>query len=850
MDSTIYRRDLYSAYSDTCKKHSDNTLFVFKGDEISYSETLKKAKRRAAFLSSLGYGQGDVIGILAGSSPDWCITFMAITSISAVALPLDTGLKNDQYRSMMNDAGVKAVFLSEEYRDCIEGVDALEIALDVNMGEEDDFIYSESDCDSTAVLIFTSGTTGFPKIVELSHSNILHIAYVCTDLEEYTEKDVTLAILPLFHVYALESTFMAPLVTGSSMVLQDSLKGPDIMKSLAENDITIFPAAPVMWELFFDGIAGRVKSESLIKYRLFMFCVRNARLLKRLGFGIILKKLFQPVHDVFGNSHRFFISGGAPLKEEYFNYYKNMGFNIMEGYGLTETTGPIAIPYYKKARSGSVGPPIPGNEVRIKNINEDGTGEIWLKGDAVTSGYYMNEEANKEAFDSQGCFFTGDLGHIDSENNIYIRGRIKNVIVLDSGKNIYPEEVEFYFRQSELISEIAVFERKIDNRVCAFAVIVPSDRSADSYSSIKKEISRLNRGLPDYRKIRHFAVSFDELPKNTMKKILYRDVISLLDRGIYQQNEGESPVLMNMLKGATVHEEHVIDILKEKLNADILYINQSPEEFDIDSLKYIELIVHFEEKLNISIDINEFKQKKTMGEIVQYLSSLEKSDGSSLDDWIFRGEFETRPNRIFNPLHHLVIAFLGFVSRKCWGLEAVNLENLKFDNTILVANHQSFLDIIWIASHIPRQYRKNVYVTGKKEFSFLKYIFPIFPVIYVDGNNGIEVLKANADILRQGRSVIIFPEGTRTPDGRMQHFKNGAAYLSKNLDRKIVPVSIRGAFDIWPRQKRLPEFFTSKRGSVYVGDIIDPSGYDSVQSLNSAIESGVNAGLQAGIDQQ
>ncbi len=192
-------------------------------------------------------------------------------------------------------------------------------------------------------------------------------------------------------------------------------------------------------ELFFTGLTAKI-GVGTTKYRIFIFFVNHAPLLKALGLGFLVRKIFDPVHAAFGRSHRFFISGGAPLKREYFTYYRNMGFRFIEGYGLSETTGPIAIPYYKNSMAGSVGCPIPGNEVKIRNINEDGIGEIWFRGDAVMKGYYSNEAANRESFDDWGFFNTGDLGRLDRKGNIYVTGRMKNVIVLDSGKKAYPEE--------------------------------------------------------------------------------------------------------------------------------------------------------------------------------------------------------------------------------------------------------------------------------------------------------------------------------------------------------------------------------------------------------------------------
>ncbi|HPS58166.1 MAG TPA: AMP-binding protein [Spirochaetota bacterium] len=845
MDRSAYRRDIYTAATDICSRFSSSILFKTGSNTVTFGETLSRVMNRASFLAEKGYGKGDVIGILADNSPDWCITFLAICSTGGIALPLDINLQKESFEGMISSVKAKAVFTSGTHGEGISSVPLYDIHSDTGRPAVSSFRNTAVSCDDIAAMLFTSGTTGSPKIVQLTHANLLHIASVCTELEEYTQNDVTLAMLPFFHVYALEATFLAPFVTGSMIVLQNSLKGPDIMKSLADNPVTIFPAAPLMWELFFNGLTAKAKAQSEFKYRIFMFFVNNAPLIKAAGLGFILKKIFRPVHDAFGHSHRFFISGGAPLKQEIFRYYKNMGFNIMEGYGLSETTGPIAIPYYKKSKAGSVGAPIGGNEVMIKNTNDDGIGEIWLRGDAVMPGYFNNDEANSTVFDNAGFFNTGDLGRVDRKGNIYVTGRVKNVIVLESGKKVYPEELEFYFRQSPLLAEIAIFDRPSEGRPCVYAVIVPAARAAASYSDIRRTIGELNRNLPEYKRIQRFALSIDDLPKNTTRKILYSDIRALLDQGMYQENEIGSAVLRQLLTGENVTAENIISHLKTKLKTEKLYHNQTLADFNIDSLRFIELVVYLEQVLGVQINTEEMRGKQNLGELTAWLATLEKSTGQLLDERILKDEITTGIHRFFNPMHHVVLAVFKMISVLLWRVSVTNPENLVIENNLIIANHQSYLDIVWIAFSIPVAKRKDVYATGKRKLSFLKFIFPVLPIIYIDDNNSIEVLKAGADILRSGKTLIVFPEGTRTDDGLVHTFLSGAAYLAKNLDKKIVPISVNGAYSIWPRDRMFPRIFSSHKGKLVVGRIINPEEFSTVESLNSAVEEAVRAGISA-----
>jgi len=828
-------KNLSNAYQTLCQRHASRILF--KNQNISYARTWTQVTSRALFLEQKGYRKGDVVAILAVNSPEWCFTFMAITAIGAIALPLDTNLSARQYREMVQSVGARAAFVSASFRGVFDGLPVYPIEDEPPAIPNTCLAEPPLNLQDIATLLFTSGTTGQPKIVALTHENILHVAVVCTQLEEYTPDDVTLAMLPLYHVYAFESTFMAPLVTGSSIVFQNSLKGPDIIKTLSENPITIFPAAPQMWELFFDALLTKLKAQSSAKHKLFKFFLKAGPALNAVGLGFVVREIFRPVHDVFGHRMRFFISGGAPLKKEYFNHYRTMGFYIMEGYGLTETTGPIAIPYYKDAPAGSVGAPIRGNEVKIKNVNDDGIGEIWLRGPAVMPGYYRNEEANRQVFDDRNFFNTQDLGFVDHRGHIHVTGRIKNVIVLDSGKNVYPEELELYFRKSPLIGEITVFGRKVDGRETVYAVIVPTSKGTDAYTHLRREIASLNRDLPAYKTISRFALSADPLPRNSTRKVLVNEVIRLLDAGVYQTDAAGSATPRNVLSATGMREEEIIHLLGTILRAETLHANETLADHGIDSLGLVEMVVHLEETLNISIDIDRVNPLNTLEEFVLYLASCEAHSGASLDDMILHSPVETRARRFFNPLSSLILLLVRILAVICWRIKVVHAERMMPVNAIIIANHQSVLDPPLLVNLIPRRLRRNVFFIGKIELSWLKIPFAGAPVLFVDRTgNVVPSLKAAADVLRRGQSLIIFPEGTRTRSGKPGKFKSGAAYLAKHLNKTIIPVAIRGAFEIMPTGKVLPRFFGGHRLELHVGQPIDPKDFSSIEALTTHLQ--------------
>jgi len=840
--------NLYEFYKTTCDKFSEKILF---DNKITYNEALKLAEQRAAFLQSEGFKKGDVIALLAVSNAEWVITYMAINCMGGIVLPLDVNLPKEVFPAMIKRLKTKAVFISAEFKGYIKGLKNYPVSLDKSLEKKKKFKPVKISADDPATYIYTSGTTGTPKIVTLTHKNIFSTSENVAERAKMCTDDVFLCILPLYHVYALLACFAGPFAHGASFNYLTSLKGPDIMKSLAENPVTVFPAAPLLWEMIMDGIINKVKGESDFKYRLFKFFLDYGVVMRKIGLSFLPDKIFDPLHEMFGRNHRFFVSGGAPLKDKYRKYYKSMGFKVLEGYGLTETTGPITLPDPDNNYIGSVGPTIPGNESKIKNINDEGIGEVWLRGDSVMPGYFGNEEANKEVFDTDGFFNTGDLGRKDKHGNIYLTGRVKNVIVLSSGKNVYPEELESFYKQSEAIEEIAVFARNVNGSDKVYAVIVPVVKTEKSYGIVKNELSRLNKGLPSYKTVNDFAISFDKLPVNSARKIVYRDIIKLLEKGVFMESDNDKAVLQDVLTGQSPVEIETINIVKKKLKTDKIYARQSLSDYGVDSLGLVDLIVHLEEKLHISIDSEKIKRIQTMDAMLAYITSLEKSSGGNIADRLFKSEITEKKLLFFNPILYFWIGIIKFAFKYIWKVEIINREKLDIKNNIILANHTSYFDIPMLVHAFTVNNIKNTYAIGKEEVSDIKYVFPGMPVIWADyEKNTNEVFKKSSDLLRQDKSILIFPEGKRTDNGLMQEFKLGAAYLAKNTSRSIIPITINGAYDIWPSSNITPGLFRKGKAKLVIHDKINPADYKTVESLNAKIKQVIKSGLDPDVNKE
>ncbi len=822
---------LYEFYKATFLSFKNNT---FDGRDIDYALAFKLVKQRAGFLQDRGYNKGDIIGLLALNSTEWLLSYMAITTIGAIVLPLDTNLDSDTYNTMLSQVDAKGLYISKDFDFKFNDIDVIDIDEDIDSSFEDKFYLNKVKESDISTLLYTSGTTGTPKIVQLTHGNMFKASIGGNNFVQVAEGSLVLCMLPFYHIFGLHSTFLATFGVGSGYVCQPSLTAPEILRSLKENEINVFPAVPKLWEMMVDGIINKTKNSSKLKYKVLMFNLKHGRTLRRIGLGFIPKAVFKPVHAVFGESIHYLVTGGAPLKKQYFDYYYNMGFKIMEGYGLTETTSAICASdrnQYKPAQSGRA---LPGNEMKIKSSNDKGIGEIWFKGHNVFPGYYKNPEATKEVFDDEGWFNTGDLGFTDKFGELHVTGREKNLIVLDSGKNVYPEELEAFYIDSPLISEIAVFGKMEQGRETVYAVIVPS-RVDIKYSQIKKEINKFNNGRPTYKSVAGFAISFDPLPKTSKRTNINSKIIKNLNEGLYTTGDRDVTVIKEITSD-NEEKQILINILREELKQDKLYYNQGISDFNIDSLGIMNLIVQLEVKLSIKIEESIFSSIENIEAIINYLNSCEKGDGRSTFDELISGKITTKSISFFNPLFELFLQIFRLLSKVFWRVKVYNRENLDFKNSIVAVNHQSLLDILILLSSISYKVRKDMFITAKKELTFLKYIFPGISYVFVDrSHNTLPALKAGADLLRQGKTLVIFPEGTRTEDGRLREFKTGAAFLAKELKKNIIPMAIDGAYKVLPKKRFFPRIFTKQKISLTILKKIKPENYINLENLNKAI---------------
>jgi len=555
MTKTVLRNiTIHDILETINKRFGDITALQIKEKDgnyrkISYVELGRRAVDVSSALIKLGIEKGDRVAILSESRPEWVIACFGIISCGGIIVPLDVKLSEKEIQFILNDSQAKYVFVSEKHFGTIENlklvlpyVKNIIVFDDVNRSDvillknlkmkEGEKKYNPIYPEDTALIVYTSGTTGVAKGVELSYKNLLFQVVAISEIVHYSPKDQFLSILPLNHMLEITGGMIAPLYAGSCITYCESIKTTTLAQAMKETHTTAMVCVPLVLKMLHDGIMRKIEKMSPLRQNIFKGLLALSKGL--LKFNIRIGRAFFPaVHREFGSSLRGFISGGAPLNPEVELDMTALGFIVLQGYGLTETAPVIAVNTYKYNRIGTVGIPLEGSEVKILKEKENAKdGEILTRGPHVMKGYYKNPEKTAEVI-KDGWLHTGDIGYFDKDGFLHISGRIRNLIVLGAGKKVFPEEVEEVLGKSPFIKEICVIGRIASKGVrkgCeeVYAVVVPNLEAFDPAErkdevkikdKISQEIARLNRNLAEYKWPMDFEIRLEELPKTATRKI-------------------------------------------------------------------------------------------------------------------------------------------------------------------------------------------------------------------------------------------------------------------------------------------------------------------------------------------
>ncbi len=519
-------------FLETVVSEVPNDLFLTR-ENVTYSAFRDLVKKRAATLAGIGVKKGSVVGILAHNIPEFPISLFAIWYLGGQVLMLDTNLTPFEYDNMTKVAGCKLVLAEKsffyksanfKFYDITEKDKAIDPDLKpVSVGSED-----------IATLSFTSGSTGTPKIVPLTHYNLVECASSLEDMGQWLKRGDTLyGFLPMYHVFGFAVEILATIHYRGNVLMQSTINPKDILEDFKVYRPQIIPAVPRLWEVFRNKIIDGMKQKKV--WWLASFVLKYGPLLKKLGLGFLVKKIQQPVLAVFGGRARLLVAGGAAVKPEVETFYERLGLTFIQGYGLTETVGPVCISKPVKHREPfAFGGPITNNEVEIRGKNAEGIGVLWVRGHQVFGGYLNNPAANAEVFDEKGFFNTGDLVSMDKNGELHFHGRQKQVIVLDSGKNVYPSELEALFMEIPGVKNVAVFEHQVKDKTVAYGVFQVEE--GVSFDKLQKAVINANKKIASYKWVTHFAMTTKDLPLTSTQKIKHHVVRANLIAGEYPQS--------------------------------------------------------------------------------------------------------------------------------------------------------------------------------------------------------------------------------------------------------------------------------------------------------------------------
>ncbi|MFH1853722.1 MAG: AMP-binding protein, partial [Candidatus Omnitrophota bacterium] len=536
---------------------------------FTYGELYERIKGLAFHLSVLGIKKSDRAAIILENSPEWPMIFFALSYIGAIAVPIDPQLNDKDVGNIISDSGARLIFISrenQELRKAMEDKAAIIFIEEIEtLRPARNFQKADIGPDDVMLILYTSGTTDVPKGVMLTHKNLCANFYSLDRYRLFSCRDTVLSVLPLYHSYSLMTTLIMPLLSGAIVAYTLPDWSEKLTEYIKESRTTIFIGVPKIYQMMHAKMVKKLGSLSF-----------PAGLFVKFATSLGLARILLPgLRNAFGRDLRFFASGGAKLDKAITRDFLRMGLTILEGYGLTETSPVVSFNPLKRPKPGSVGRPVPDVKIKIINKDTDGIGEITIMGPNVMKGYYK-DEAKTNMVIKDGWFLSGDLGYIDRDGYLYITGRSKEIIVLSSGKNIYPNEIEKHYSATPYVKEMCMLgvQKDIDGIRLEYlhAIVVPDleffkDRGEMELRRVIKNVfSALSKDLPSYKHIMGFTVTQESLPRTVLGKIKRYEVEKRFIQGILKgQSEKRDELPQDKILSESENAKKLIECIKDAL---------------------------------------------------------------------------------------------------------------------------------------------------------------------------------------------------------------------------------------------------------------------------------------------
>ena len=830
-------------------------------DELSYAALGERIAHVAHGLRSRGIAAGDRVALWAANSTDWIEAYFGVVATGAVAVPLDHQSTADTVAAAIAHADVRVVITTAARSSELQPLTPL---------QADNFVRFDGDGPrdwpalriaplggdlprpdpkEVASLLFTSGTTGTPKAVPLTHANLAANVAELKAARLIGSGARVLLPLPLHHTYPFTVGLLVPLATGATVVLPAGISGPEISRATTTAHATALLAVPRLCSALWDSVASAVQTRGRTARAVFRMLLATSVAVRRVTGLHIGRWLFGAVHSRLGPALTLIGCGGAKLPAELTFNLEGLGWTVLTGYGLTETSPVLTFNSPSHSRLGSEGRALSGVELRIAAPAAGETqGEIEAHGPSVFRGYWHNDDATAAAFTADGWFKTGDLGRFDAGGYLYVVGRNKELIVLPDGKKLFPEPVEKLYAASPLVHELGIFEH---GGVLAALVVLEEKTARErgamrAASLLREEIENTAARLPPYQQIRNYRVTREALPRTQLGKLKRHLLPELFDRAAHPTNapaaepSGADRELLDKERAAAAWTW-----LRERYPDRKLTLDTSPQlDLQIDSLQWVTLTIEIERLFGVTLTGDALSRILTVRDLLREIDSA----GAATPGIARKQPSFKPPGPVLRAFGGVVLGIVRFIVRTGWGVRVEGGAHLPTEGALLFTpNHVSYLDAGMMIAALPWRQLRRTYWAGwvgvmyssalRRVISRSARVFPVDP-----DRDPTAAMRTARDLLTQGHSVVWFPEGRRSPTGELQSFQNGVGVLLQGGATAAIPTAIHGAFAAWPRHERWPHFAPVR---VVFGTPLRFAPGESPETIRMALEHAVRELLDA-----
>jgi long-chain acyl-CoA synthetase len=825
-------RDLLELFETSTKRHATRVAMRIERDgrkeQYTYADLRELATRVAGFLASEGIKPGDRVMLVSSNAPEWGMTYFGVLKAGATCIPCDPESTTNEILNfaragnaagvicsdaIINDHPTLRELLHEQGRARLWTYDDVFALPDEETEDQRIALLPQrAHAQSVASLIFTSGTTGQPKGVMLSHRNLTSMVSMLSSVFDMTTRDGVLSVLPLHHTFEFSTGFLTPLSRGAQITYLPELTSDALARAIKNGHVTGMVGVPALWELLHRRIKNRLYERSdWIGKAADNLISANAWLRDKtpLNFGQVL---FYPIHEGLGGRIRYFISGGSALSEKIQRDFHGLGFTILEGYGLTEASPVLTVTRPEnRMLTGTVGKPLPGVEVRISDPDASGVGEVIARGPNVMLGYYEDEAATRKTL-VERWLYTGDLGRVDDDGNLYLVGRSKEIIVDTNGKNVYPDELEEIYANSPYIKELSIvgLPDSIGEKVAC--LVVADDEYDISLSRaalhrfVEEHFREVSASLPYYKRVKVLHFTDIELPRTATRKVKRREVVQMLESLEESQKSGRRGGVQESANAEAAWLLGVVATVANRSRSEVS-IDSRLSDLGFDSLMFVELATAIENaggSISAPERFNEIQDVRELLTVVSRQPGVSTKQETRADDR--KKDEEIRVPSLVRTAGTKAGDFLQrFLYDQFLQTHYEGRSNIPpHTNFIVAANHCSHLDM-GLTKMALGEFGKDLVALAAADYFFdTKYKRAVMEnftnLVPMERTGSLrQSLRHAKSFLDRGYNALIFPEGTRSMTGILADFKPVVGYLALHARVGILPMYLEGTYEAMPK---------------------------------------------------